>query len=88
MTNPIHVAPDVFDNKIIAARMKEDAYGHLIATGTLYDVTDEAMHAAAYRLYRIAKEEGSDKVAYEYVLRNGTKVILAARIEKKPEEEH
>lgn len=80
MTNPIHVANDVFDNKIIAARMKNDEYGHLIATGALYDVTDEAMYAAAYRLYRIAKEEDTDKVAYEYTLRNGRKIILTAKI--------
>ena len=82
MTNPIHVMPSAFDNSIVAGRMRKDSSGRYVSTGDLCDVTEEAVHAAVYRFYRIAKDEGTDRIAYEFDMRNGDKFILAAKIEK------
>lgn len=82
MTNPIHVAPSVYDNNIVAGRMRKDSYGRLISTGDLFDVTEEATHAVAYRLYKMAQEEPNGKIAFEYDMRGGKKLILVAKIEE------
>ena len=82
MTARLHVMPSPFSGDIVAARMREDAQGRLIATTDPVDVTREAVHAVAYHYYMEARETPEGAVAYEFTLNNGEKVILKVSIVK------
>lgn len=86
MTTRLHVMPSPFSGDIVAARMREDAQGRLIATTDPVDVTREAIHAVAYHYYMEARETSEGAVAYEYTLNNGQKVAIRASIVKEAAE--
>lgn len=86
MTARLHVMPESFSGNIVAARMREDAQGRLIATTDPVDVTREAVHAVAYHYYMEARETPEEAVAYEFMLNNGQKVVMKTTIVKEKEE--
>lgn len=86
MANDIHVMPAVFDDRIVAGRMRRDSSGRLIAIRETTDVTEEAVNAVVYHYYCQAKEEANGKVAYEYTLANGQRVIVQVAIKKEADE--
>lgn len=86
MTARLHIMPSPFSGDIVAARMREDAQGRLIATTDPVDVTQEAIHAVAYHYYMEARETPEGAVAYEYTLNNGQKVVIRASIVKEAAE--
>lgn len=85
MTATLHIMPDTFSDKIVAAKMRQDSSGRLIATSEPVDVTQEAVHAVAYHYYQQANETPEKAVAYEFTFNNGQKVVLKVSIVKEEE---
>lgn len=86
MTASLHVMPSTFSGDIVAAHMRKDAQGRLIATTDPVDVTQEAVHAVVYHYYMEARETPEGAVAYEYTLNAGQKVVIRASIVKEESE--
>ena len=80
MAAEIHIMPDTFSDRIVAAKMRQDSSGRLIATTEPVDVTQDAVRAVAYHYYQQANETPEKAVAYEYTLRNGQRIIIKAVI--------